>query len=177
MSDTSNQLKEIESALAEQEADLVAQLETLTAKRDGLRTVIEMFNSEGDAQSEASAPKTTRTKQKQPATKKASDRKTTAKKQKAKGKKKDGRSAAWQKYVRPGVKNESIPDAVKLILSTQPTKEFKIADVMSALFEDDMPRAQYLKARNRVSNVLSGGVRSGDWHRGGRSSYLLEKAS
>lgn len=88
-------------------------------------------------------------------------------------KKKDGRTASWQKYTRPGVRNESIPDAVKLILETQPDKEFKIAEVMEALFLDDMPKTQYLKARNRISNVLSGGVRAGDWYRGGRSTYRL----
>ena len=101
---------------------------------------------------------------------------TTAKKDKksaSKKKKKDGRTAAWQKYTRPGVKNESIPDAVKLILETQPSKSFKIAEVMDALFKENMPKAQYLKARNRVSNVLSGGVRAGDWHRGERSSYSM----
>ncbi|PZO16162.1 MAG: hypothetical protein DCF25_12725 [Leptolyngbya foveolarum] len=95
---------------------------------------------------------------------------------KAKSKKKDGRAADWQKYTRPGVKNQSIPDAVKLILATQPEKEFKIAEVMEALFKEGMPKAQYLKARNRVSNVLSGGVRAGDWHRGDRSTYRMGDA-
>ena len=91
-------------------------------------------------------------------------------------KKTDGRAASWQEYTRPGVKNESIPDAVRLILETQPKKDFKIAEVMDALFQEGMPKAQYLKARNRISNVLSGGVRAGDWHRGERSTYRLTTA-
>ena len=91
-------------------------------------------------------------------------------------KKKDGRAASWQKYTRPGVKNESIPDAVKLILETQPENDFKIADVMIALFKDDMPKSQYLKARNRISNVLSGGVRAGDWYKGERGTYRMTAA-
>ena len=101
---------------------------------------------------------------------------TKAKSSKASSKKPDGRAADWQKYARPGVKNQSIPDAVKLVLATQPEKNFKIAEVMEALFKEEMPKAQYLKARNRVSNVLSGGVRAGDWHRGERSTYRMGAA-
>lgn len=113
---------------------------------------------------------------KKAAAKKAITQKRTATKKATAKKKKDGRAASWQKYTRPGVKNESIPDAVKLILETQPEKDFKIAEVMDALFQEDMPKAQYLKARNRISNVLSGGVRAGDWHRGARSTYRMSAA-
>ena len=109
------------------------------------------------------------TAEKATASKKKTTKKTTAKK-------KDGRTASWQKYTRPGVKNESIPDAVRLILETQPENEFKIADVMTALFKDDMPKSQYLKARNRISNVLSGGVRAGDWYKGNRGTYRMTAA-
>ncbi len=111
---------------------------------------------------------------KETAEKATASKKTTAKKTAAK--KKDGRTASWQKYTRPGVKNESIPDAVRLILETQPENEFKIADVMTALFKDDMPKSQYLKARNRISNVLSGGVRAGDWYKGNRGTYRMTAA-
>ncbi len=89
--------------------------------------------------------------------------------------KKDGRAATWQKYTRTGVKQTSIPEAVRLVLETQPDKSFKIIEIMEALFEEGMPKAQYLKARNRISNVLSGGVRDGEWHRGERSSYRLSE--
>lgn len=89
--------------------------------------------------------------------------------------KKDGRAATWQKYTRTGVKQNSIPEAVRMVLETQPDKSFKIIEIMEALFEEGMPKAQYLKARNRISNVLSGGVRDGEWHRGERSSYRLSE--
>ena len=111
---------------------------------------------------------------KETAEKETASKKTTTKKTATK--KKDGRTASWQKYTRPGVKNESIPDAVRLILETQPENEFKIADVMTALFKDDMPKSQYLKARNRISNVLSGGVRAGDWYKGNRGTYRMTAA-
>ena len=136
------------------------------------------------------APKATKTKATKTTAKKATAKKAAVKKaapkketvakatasKKTTARKKDGRTASWQKYTRPGVKNESIPDAVRLILETQPENEFKIADVMSALFKDDMPKSQYLKARNRISNVLSGGVRAGDWYKGNRGTYRMTAA-
>lgn len=186
------QLQTIETELASQESQLTAQLTAVREKLTGIRTVMPMFRGAADlkeeapaieeptiekpAVSEVSAPVAP----KKTTPKKAAQKKAIAKQkttpQKASAKKKDGRTAAWQKYTRPGVKNESIPDAVRLILETQPSKEFKIAEVMEALFQEGMPKAQYLKARNRISNVLSGGVRAGDWHRGARSTYRLTAA-
>ena len=91
-------------------------------------------------------------------------------------KKKDGRLASWQKYVRSGVEQQPMPEAVTLILQTQPEKSFKIAEVMEALFEDSIPKSQYLKARNRISNILSAGARKGEWNRGKGSTYSMSKA-
>ncbi|MGC1306524.1 MAG: hypothetical protein WA885_04785 [Phormidesmis sp.] len=188
------QLQTVEAELASQESQLTAQLEEVRKKLSGIQSVISMFLETADAasvgitenspsisedaaiepddfeeetvigeQTETEAPQTT---------KKVAQKKKTAK-TKASAKKKDGRAASWQKYTCPGVKNQSMPDAVKLILETQPENEFKIADVMDALFEEKMPRAQYLKARNRISNVLSGGVRAGDWYKGDRGTYRM----
>ena len=66
--------------------------------------------------------------------------------------------------------------SVKLVLSTQPDKDFKIAEVMSSLFKENMPKSQYLKARDRISNILSVGVRDGEWHKGNRGAYRLNPA-
>lgn len=182
------QLQQVEAELAAQTEALEAQLQEVRNKLDGLRSVVSMFEEEsGSVQTTPSTPsKATKTAATKAPTAKAATAKTAVKKAatttKAKGKKstakkktkkQDGRAAAWQKYTRPGVKNASIPDAVKFILETQPSKSFKIAEVMDALFKENMPKAQYLKARNRISNVLSGGVRAGDWYRGERSSYSL----
>jgi len=187
-------LEELISDLDRQEEEVSSQLEAVRAKLEAVRAVLPLFDEDASVKTSAasskasssgsSASKTaskTSSKTSSKATSKAASKapassnaekavKSTQGKTK---KKKDGRAASWQKYTRPGVKNQSIPDAVKLILSTQPDKEFKIAEVMSALFKENMPKAQYLKARNRVSNVLSGGVRAGDWHRGGRSTYRM----
>lgn len=91
-------------------------------------------------------------------------------------KKKDGRLASWQKYVRSGVEEQPMPEAVTLILQTQPGKSFKIAEVMEALFEEGIPKSQYLKARNRISNILSAGARNGEWNRGKGSTYSISGA-
>ena len=180
------QLEEIAAQLATQEEDLAAQLKTVQSKLKGIRAVLPMFGEEAPSPTSSKAAVTSDINKE--STKKASSTPaakaktavkksaTKAKPSKAKTQKKDGRAADWQKYTRPGVKNQSIPDAVKLVLATQPDKGFKIAEVMEALFKDEMPKAQYLKARNRVSNVLSGGVRAGDWHRGDHSTYRMETA-
>ena len=184
------QLREIESDLVTQEATLTARLEELREQLRGVRAVMPMFEGTATSTVEAPAPATEEAVEtappaavpsvEEPAPEEAEQPapKAKAKRKQATSKKKnaDGRTASWQKYTRPGVKNESIPDAVKLILETQPKKDFKIAEVMDALFQEGMPKAQYLKARNRISNVLSGGVRAGDWHRGEKSTYRLTAA-
>ena len=184
------QLREIESDLVTQEETLTARLEELREQLRGVRAVMPMFEGKATPTVEAPAPATEEAAEtaspaavpsvEEPAAEEEAEKpspKAKAKRKQATSKKKaDGRTASWQKYTRPGVKNESIPDAVKLILETQPKKDFKIAEVMDALFQEGMPKAQYLKARNRISNVLSGGVRAGDWHRGERSTYRLTAA-
>jgi hypothetical protein len=183
------QLQTIEAELVAQESQLNAQLAALREKLSGIRTVMPMFTGTANAVTSESQPpapavaapvaskapapaETKETKPKKTAQKKATVQKKTSAKT-APAKKLDGRTATWQKYTRPGVKNESIPDAVKLILSTQPKKNFKIVDVMTALFQENMPKAQNLKARNRISNVLSGGVRAGDWYKGEWGTYRM----
>ena len=184
------QLQEIESELAAQEESLSAQLAAVQEKLSGIRAVLPMFDQASSASiREAAVDDSSITttlpekadvasSEQEPDTLSSSAKASKpAAKTKAKStKKKDGRAADWQKYMRPGVKNQSIPDAVKLVLATQPEKGFKIAEVMEALFKEAIPKAQYLKARNRVSNVLSGGVRAGDWHRGDRSTYQMTAA-
>lgn len=177
------QLEEIISDITAQEASLEAQLAEVQAKLQAVRAVLPLFDGASPAESASTTAKTaaktaTKTAPKPPAKAKAS-KSATATKPKAEKKakttkaKKDGRTASWQKYTRDGVGDQPMPEAVRIILATQPSKDFKIAEVMSSLFSDEMPKNQYLKARNRVSNILSGGVRSGDWYKGERGSYRL----
>jgi hypothetical protein len=182
------QLQKVEAELASQESQLNAHLEEIREKLNGIRAVMPMFSGTSTAAAtvveEEALPEVEET----PAAKvvakkstKAEPKATKVKATKAKkatpkassAKKVDGRAADWQKYTRPGVKNQSMPDAVRLILETQSEKNFTIAEVMDALFKETMPKAQHLKARNRISNVLSGGVRAGDWYKGARGTYRM----
>ena len=140
------QLREIESDLATQEEILTARLEELREQLRGVQAVMPMFEGAATSTVEAPVPTTEETidtalptimslveeptpeEAEQPAPKAKTKRKQTTSKKKA-----NGRTASWQKYMRPGVKNESIPDAVRLILETQPENDFKIAEVMDVL--------------------------------------------
>ena len=178
------QLQEISEDLLAQEESLTAQLAEVQEKLRGVRAILPLFGEnsssteesddeyddepEAPAEIEAPAKETSSAK-----TEKKAEKKPKAPSSAKVSKKKDGRAASWQKYTRPGVKETSIPEAVRLVLETQPDKSFKIAEVMDALFNDSMPKSQHLKARNRISNVLSGGVRSGEWYKGDRGTYRL----
>jgi len=190
------QLKEIASDLVAQEESLMSQLEEVREKLNGVRAVLPLFgedaNGEVTIDVEAATQTKVATKTKTAAASKAAS-KTAAKKATTKAKaaepkaqteekktrktkatkKKDGRTASWQKYTRPGVKEKTVPEAVRLVLETQPDKSFKIAEVMDSLFKEGMPKQQYLKARNRISNILAGGVRDGEWYKGERGTYGL----
>lgn len=183
------QLQEISEDLLAQEESLTAQLAEVQEKLRGVRAILPLFSevssdaegSDDDFDDEpeletkiaAPAEESSSTKAEKKADKKAKSSGSKASGSKTASKKKDGRAASWQKYTRPGVKETSIPEAVRLVLETQPDKSFKIAEVMDALFNDSMPKSQHLKARNRISNVLSGGVRSGEWYKGDRGTYRL----
>ncbi|EKU98353.1 hypothetical protein Lepto7375DRAFT_7634 [Leptolyngbya sp. PCC 7375] len=194
------QLVEAESLLSSQEAALMQQLAEIQEQRKGLQTVIAMFDSSADngqlaavvapvikeaiastktkAAEETVAAKLARvTKSKiaadEPKPTKA--RQTSTVKKSAPTKKADGRSARWQRYVLEKYRQQRLPDVVTDVLKTEPKDSFKITDVMLSIFEEDMPKPQYLKARSRVSNILSAGARDGDWYRGRGGTYSLSK--
>ena len=186
-----SQLVSVEADLAQQAESLETQLSQIQARREGLMTVIDMFQGgeEGAAASAAALSSSTVTEEK--TTRRSAGRppgskttrktasKTTKKKpgRKAKAatgstrKKKDGRAADWQKYVQPEYRDIALPEAVSSVLRSSPSEVFKIADVMSSIFIEDVPRNQFLKARNRISNILSAGARDGTWYRGRNGRY------
>ena len=215
-----SKLSAVEGDLSEQVESLESELNRIRGQRDGLRTVIDMFE-DGGASSPASAkslsdsakadspkadsskadsskadspkagsakadspkrragrpPKQTKTENKTTAkaTEPIEEKKTAAKKpkstQKSGRKKKDGRAANWQKYVQDSYRDIALPESVSSILQSQPDEIFSIADVMTAIFQEDMPHTSYLKARNRISNILSAGARDGTWYRGRNGRY------
>lgn len=184
-----SQLVSVESDLAQQVDSLESQLAQIQSQREGLRTVIEMFESgdgggaSADESKTSKASSSTARKPGRPPGSKTT--KTTAKKKPGRkpksssdsaktsstGKKKDGRAADWQKYVQPEYRESALPEAVSSVLRSAPSEVFKIADVMSSIFIEDVPRDQFLKARNRISNILSAGARDGSWYRGRNGRY------
>jgi hypothetical protein len=184
------QLQEVIQDLEAQESVLATQLAEVQVKLEAVRAVLPMFGESAvdipEPAAKAKPPAVTAKKKaakksastaKVKASAKSEPAEKPAQKPKVTSKKKDGRAATWQKYTLPGVGDRPMPEAVEQILATKPEEDFKIAEVMSGLFKEDMPKAQYLKARNRISNILSGGVRDGAWHKGDRGAYRLKAAS
>ena len=249
-----SQLVSVESDLAQQANSLESQLAQIQAQREGLRTVINMFEEGDDSEktaAEAAKPVTETTqkpsrptdssssaktssaktstaktssakagsaktssakagsaktssakassaktssakagsaKTSSAKTARKADSKSSAKKpgrkpkpsvssEKASQKKKDGRAADWQKYVQPEYRESALPEAVSSVLRSSPSEVFKIADVMSTIFIEDVPRDQFLKARNRISNILSAGARDGSWYRGRNGRYSQSESA
>lgn len=183
-----SKLSAVESDLSEQVESLESELNRIRGQRDGLRTVIDMFDGEEEESESQPAATPKRRPGRPPGKKKAAESKTTAKadssaeekkpatektkaSKKPGRKKKDGRAANWQKYVQESYRDIALPESVSSILRSQPSEVFTIADVMSAIFREDMPRTSYLKARNRISNILSAGARDGTWYRGRNGRY------
>jgi hypothetical protein len=187
-----SQLVSVEDDLAQQVETLETRLTQLREQRQGLQTVIDMFQgSNGSAEvasvasiEPADEPATKRkSTTRKPATRSAQTNSKSAKpaaEKKAKAtktaatprkKKKDGRAANWQKYVQSDYRDTALPEAVSSVLRADPSDVFTIADVMSSIFSEDMPRTSYLKARNRISNILSAGARDGTWYRGRNGRY------
>ena len=169
-----SQLVSVESDLSEQVEQIESQLSQLQAQRQSLLTVIDLFQGDGESapataaaskgessSAQSSSAKTRSTSATPKAATKAKKKATTKRAspgRKAKAstsgrtsgrKKKDGRAAAWQKHVKPEYRDLALPESVSSVLRSQPSEIFKIADVMSSIFKEDVPRTSYLKARNR----------------------------
>ncbi|MEL7501602.1 MAG: hypothetical protein AAFN18_03985 [Cyanobacteria bacterium J06554_6] len=195
-----SQLLEAESQLSQQATSLTAQMAAIQEKRRGLQSVISMFQSSDDdngfapfastatpptantltannASSEQTAPKRRGRPRKNSTNASVAKAKTPAAVGQSGSRRRGGRKADWQTYVRPAYSNVPLPEVVEAVLKTKSRGRFKIAEVMTAIFQDEMPKAQFLKARNRISNILSAGARSGEWHRGRGGTYSVsEKA-
>ena len=152
---TLSQLQVVISHLQNEEISLVEELTEVAKKREAILALIVSFGlTEAErrlaAQAEAPIKETTIV-----------------------SKKRDGRVASWQKYAQPSFQNQPMSESVREILSKKPNKGFKIAEVISEIFKEDMPRAPYLKARSYISAILAAGARNEEWHKGGRSIYRM----
>ncbi len=82
-----------------------------------------------------------------------------------------GRSKGWQHYVRQEFAKLSLPEAVSSVLQRQSDEILEVPEIVSSLFADEIPQAVRSEARNRVSNVLSIGLKNNKWYRGKKGQY------
>lgn len=79
----------------------------------------------------------------------------------------------WQDYLREEFSNSTLSEAVASVLQRQPEQVLEIAAVVDAIFVDKLPKQVRSTARERISNVLSDGVRKNKWYRSGAGSYSM----
>ncbi|MBE9077350.1 hypothetical protein IQ241_08580 [Romeria aff. gracilis LEGE 07310] len=201
---TLSTLKAVEAELLEREMSLAAQQAELQRRLNALRSVMPMFQdiavgaeslpaeplpaeplpaepieSTDADEAESSAATAPNLEKAELNSVKAESNQAKAQKRKKAGRvKKDGRTADWQSYLREGAAEKPLQEAVLFFLQTQPEAPFSVADVMTALFRTvEMPRGQYLKARNRISNILSIGTRDQNWYRVKTGVYSLSNTA
>lgn len=194
-------LLDISADLAAKEAQLQAQLEELQEKRNSLKTVISLFSAEttsttaapvlepvanaGEVNNNGSAPAAV---QEPPAATKAPARKrgprSTATKtrptttKRAKGKGKRGASGSFKESWQPYLQDEfldmsSLPDIVSTVLERHQGQVLSARNIMSSIFEDDMPQSDYQKVHHRLLTILSKGVKDERWIRGNKGEYSI----
>ncbi|MBW4637085.1 MAG: hypothetical protein KME05_02420 [Gloeocapsa sp. UFS-A4-WI-NPMV-4B04] len=93
----------------------------------------------------------------------------TSKKQSAKSKsqKTSKELETWSDYLRDEFSDATLSQAVSEVMQRQPKQVLEIAAIVDAIFVDEIPPEVRSKARERVSNVLSVGVKKEKWYRGG----------
>ncbi|HHP7244294.1 MAG TPA: hypothetical protein ACFE0H_06375, partial [Elainellaceae cyanobacterium] len=89
----------------------------------------------------------------------------------AKGKK----SSDWQPYVRKEYRDRSLPQSVLAVLQDHPREVVEVPSIIDAIFVDDIPKPARTRARDRLSNVLSVGLRNKKWYRGKTGLYSVSK--
>lgn len=92
-------------------------------------------------------------------------------------KKSTRKTQRWQEYLRDQFSNATLSEAVSEVLQQQPDQLLEIAAVVDAIFVAQIPKEVRTTARERVSNVLSDGVRKNKWYRAQAGSYSLSEAA
>lgn len=82
-----------------------------------------------------------------------------------------GSSRGWQGYVRQEFAKLSLPEAVASVLQRHSDEVLGVPVIVNFLFVDEIPQAVRSEARNRVSNVLSIGLKNNKWYRGKKGQY------
>lgn len=194
---TLTKLLEVDSDLATQETQIAAQLEALQQKRKGLQTVIGIFAPGSEVKvSKAALPKidslngsvaavaqpvveeTKATGTKSRRGKKTSSPANNSRKQTTQTRAKGSRKTEnWQQYMKKEFGQASLPEAVSTVLQSYPNEALETPTIVNAIFTDKMPSELRNQARDRVSNVLSVGLKDNKWYRGKKGCYSASKAA
>ena len=83
----------------------------------------------------------------------------------------------WSDYLRDEFSDATLSQAVSEVMQRQPEQVLETTAIVDAIFVDEIPPEVRSKARERVSNVLSVGVKKEKWYRGGAGSYSMSKAA
>ncbi|MGJ3245751.1 MAG: hypothetical protein ACFE0I_06710 [Elainellaceae cyanobacterium] len=121
--------------------------------------------------SQSPAPRSKAPKASKSAAKPSTKGATTSQKSSAKNKK----SSDWQPYVRKEYRDRSLPQAVLAVLEDHPKEVVEVPSIIDAIFVDNIPKPARTSARDRLSNVLSVGLRNKKWYRGKTGLYSVSK--
>ncbi len=83
----------------------------------------------------------------------------------------------WSDYLRDEFSDATLATAVSEVMQRQPEQVLETTAIVDVIFVDEIPRDVRSKARERVSNVLSVGVKKEKWYRGEVGSYSMSKAA
>ncbi len=83
----------------------------------------------------------------------------------------------WQQYVVGEFSNASLAEAVAEVMQQHSEQVLEITIILDTIFAQKIPQELRSKARERVSNVLSVGVKKGKWYRGQAGRYSMSKVA
>jgi hypothetical protein len=83
----------------------------------------------------------------------------------------------WSDYLRDEFSDATLSQAVSQVMQRHPKQVLETAAILDAIFVNEIPPKVRSKARERVSNILSVGVKKDKWYRGATGSYSTEKTA
>jgi NAD(P)-dependent dehydrogenase (short-subunit alcohol dehydrogenase family) len=98
-------------------------------------------------------------------------------KKSAPAKKPTQQADTWQQYVIGEFSNAPLSEAIAQVMQQHSERVVEIATIIDTIFAKQMPQELRTTARERVSNVLSVGVKRGKWYRGQAGRYSMSKAA
>lgn len=175
-------LLEADADLAAQEAELNAQLVSVQVESTSSTqpSVVQDVNSpELNGASVDTTPEapTAPIPQKQKAKKDSSLASSKQNQKSAPAKKQSKAPDTWQQYVKDELYGATLSEAVSEVMQQHSEEVLEIAAIVDAIFTGNIPKEVRSTARERVSNVLSVGAKSGKWYRGQLGKYSMSNAA